>query len=75
MCQIAKPNQTINIWHFSEDVSAPRTRINLPIALLEPCCQAGHFEYNKAYIWEYSFFGLKGAGRFLGTFLDDEKKN
>ena len=28
------------LTHVSEDISAPHTRINLPIALLEPCCQA-----------------------------------
>ena len=38
------------LTHVSEDISAPRTRINLPIAALELCYKAGHFEYNKAYI-------------------------
>ena len=60
VCQIAYPNQTVNICHFLEDISAPQTRINLPIAALELCCKADRFEYNKAYIWEY-FLGLKGG--------------
>jgi hypothetical protein len=31
------------------------TRSNLLIALVEPRCQAGNFEYHKAYIREYFF--------------------
>ena len=48
--------QILTVWfwlgyltHVSEDISAPHNRINLPIALLEPCYKAGRFEYNKAY--------------------------
>ena len=58
---LTKPNQTINLWHLSEDISAPQARINLRIASLERCFKAGHFEYNKAYILEFRFFGLKGG--------------
>ena len=47
--------------HVSEDISASRSQINLPIASLKPCCQAGSFEYNKPYICEYFFFVLKGG--------------
>jgi hypothetical protein len=32
---LAQP--TVNIWQFSEDISAPCTWINLRITLLEPC--------------------------------------
>ena len=46
----------------AENISVPRTRINLWIAVLERCCKAGRFKYNKAYILEFSFFGLKGGG-------------
>ena len=47
--------QILTVWfgyltHVSEDISALHTRINLPIALLERCCQASRLEYNKAYI-------------------------
>ena len=48
--EISSPNQTVNFWHFSEDILAPRPRINLSIASLESCCKAGSFEYNKPYI-------------------------
>ena len=46
------PNIDGLVWlgyltHVSEDISAPHTRINLPIALLERCCQAGRFEYDN----------------------------
>ena len=59
------PNIDRLVWlgyltHVSDDISAPRYRINLRIALLEPSCKVGRFEYNKAYIWKYLFFGLKG---------------
>ena len=47
--------------HISKDISASRTRINLPIASLKPCCQAGSFEYNKPYICEYYFLALLGG--------------
>ena len=40
----------IYIWHFLDDISAPRTRIISSIASLKPCYKAGRFEYNKAYI-------------------------
>ena len=38
------------LTHFSDDISAPRTRIISSIASLKPCYKAGRFEYNKAYI-------------------------
>ena len=41
--QTAKPKQTINIWHFSENISAPPTLINLSIAASKLCCKAGSF--------------------------------
>ena len=49
------PNIDGLVWlgyltHVSEDISASHTRINLPIALLEPCYKAGRFECNEAYI-------------------------
>ena len=49
------PNIDGLVWlgyltHVWDDISAPRTRIDLPIASLGPCCKAGRFEYNKAYI-------------------------
>ena len=59
--------------HVTENISAPRTRINLPIAALKPCCQAGSFEYNKAYILEFSFFWPQGGlGEFLGENTDTQ---
>jgi hypothetical protein len=64
--QIALPSQTANIWHFSEDISDPQTRINLPIASLKPCCKAGSFEYNKPYILEHFFIALRGAESIFG---------
>ena len=49
------PNIDGLVWlgyltHVSEDISALHTRINLPIAALEPCCKADRSEYNKAFI-------------------------
>ena len=60
------PNFDGLVWlgyltHVFEDISAPRTRISLRIASLESCCKAERFEYNKAYILEFLFFGLKGG--------------
>ena len=39
-----------DIWHFSEDISAPRTQISLPIAVLEN---------NKAYILRINLWPLR----------------
>ena len=50
MWQIYQPNQTVNIWHFSEDISASQTLINLSILWLKPCCKAASFEYRKCRI-------------------------
>ena len=58
--------------HVSEDISASRTRINLPIAVLKPCCIAGSFDYNKAYIWEYFVGPLGGPSQFLGENADTQ---
>ena len=44
---LAAPNQTVRFVHVFEDILAPRTRINLLFAALEPCCLAGSFAYNK----------------------------
>ena len=60
------PNIDGLVWlgyltHVSGDISASRTPIYLWIATLERCCKAGRFEHNKAYILEFSFFGLKGG--------------
>ena len=49
------------LTRVSEDISASRTPIYLWIATLERCCKAGCFEYNKAYILEFLFFGIKGG--------------
>ena len=38
--------RAIYYQHIFEDISAPRTQINLSFALLKPCFQAGSFEYN-----------------------------
>ena len=38
--------QAIYYQHIFQDISAPRTRINLSLALLKLCFQAGSFEYN-----------------------------
>ena len=38
--------QAIYYQHIFQDISAPRTRINLLFALLKSCFQAGSFEYN-----------------------------
>ena len=57
---IQVPNIDLLVWlgyfmHIMENISSPQTRINLTIALLKPCFQAGSFEYNKPYICEYFF--------------------
>ena len=77
MCQIAEPNQTVNICHVSEDISVPHTRINLRIASLESCFKAGRFEYNKAYILQFIFFSRRGggSGEFLGANADTQNSN
>ena len=46
MCD-KQPYQTVNIRHFSEDISATQPRMNLLIASLKPCCKASSFQYNK----------------------------
>ena len=38
------------LMHVLQDISASRTRINLPIAALKPCFKADSFEYNKPYL-------------------------
>ena len=39
--------QTIYCQHIFQDISAPRTRVNLSFAVVKPCFLAGYFEYNK----------------------------
>jgi hypothetical protein len=45
--KIVQPNQTVKIWHGSNNTLALQTRSNLSIASLKLCCLAGSFEYNK----------------------------
>ena len=42
---IDQQKQTVNIWHFSKEIWAPWTQINLSIAALKPCC------IQWTYIW------------------------
>ena len=41
--KLAAPNQNVRFVHFLEDISAPRTRINLSFAALEPWYQSNSF--------------------------------
>jgi hypothetical protein len=54
---------------FIEDISAPRTRINLPIASLGPCCKGGHHEYINATVENCLFFALRGVGSIFSQFV------
>ena len=50
-----KVTQTIYYQHVLQDISAPRTRINLSFAALKTCFQSASFEYNDI-IFEDKFF-------------------
>jgi hypothetical protein len=66
---LTKPNR-----QYFELLGAPRTWINLPIAALEPCCKADHFEYNIADIREYFVLPKWGWDDFCGLVGEENAK-
>ena len=56
-----KGTQTIYYQHVLQDISAPRTRINLSFAALKSCFQSASFEYNNIIFEDKIFLTPKRA--------------
>ena len=61
----AKAKWCSQLWNFFEDISAPRTPINLSFAALEPCCQSASFAYNKPQLKDNKCLALRDRQHFL----------
>ena len=56
--------QTVRFVHFLEDISAPRTRINLSFAALEPWYKSNYLEYHKPQLKDKKKLALRGRQDF-----------
>jgi hypothetical protein len=71
--KIIQPNQTVNNWHISNNISAPQTLINLPIASLKSCSLASSFENHKPIFEDKKNMTLRGADKIPAPFPHGQK--